>query len=44
MFSLTGAEISHFLLAMGCLLAAAHLLGYFAERIFIPRVIGEVAL
>ncbi|CRK81076.1 cation:proton antiporter [Neobacillus massiliamazoniensis] len=43
MFSLTGAEISHFLLAMGCLLAMAHLLGYLAERIFIPRVIGEVA-
>lgn len=43
MFSLTGSEISHFLLAMGALLAAAHLLGYLAERIFIPRVIGEVA-
>lgn len=43
MFSLTGAEISHFLLAMGALLAMAHLLGYLAERIFIPRVIGEVA-
>lgn len=43
MFSLTGAEISHFLLAMGCLLAMAHLLGFLAERIFIPRVIGEVA-
>lgn len=43
MFSLTGYEISHFLLAMGCLLAMAHLLGYLAERIFIPRVIGEVA-
>lgn len=43
MFSLTGTEISHFLLAMGCLLAAAHLLGFLAERIFIPRVIGEVA-
>ncbi|WHY86929.1 cation:proton antiporter [Neobacillus novalis] len=43
MFSLSGAEISHFLMAMGCLLAMAHLLGYLAERIFIPRVIGEVA-
>lgn len=43
MFSLTGAEISHFLIAMGCLLAVAHLLGYLAERIMIPRVIGEVA-
>ncbi|WP_066305591.1 cation:proton antiporter [Bacillus sp. FJAT-29814] len=43
MFSLTSFEISHFLLAMGCLLAMAHLLGYLAERIYIPRVIGEVA-
>lgn len=43
MFSLTSHEISHFLLAMGCLLAMAHLLGYLAERIYIPRVIGEVA-
>ncbi|MEH7352245.1 cation:proton antiporter [Neobacillus drentensis] len=43
MFSLTSAEISHFLLAMGCLLAMAHLLGYMVERIYIPRVIGEVA-
>jgi Kef-type K+ transport system membrane component KefB len=42
MFSLQGAEISHFLFAMGCLLAFAHLLGYIAERCFIPRVIGEV--
>jgi Kef-type K+ transport system membrane component KefB len=42
MFSLQGEEISHFLLAMSCLLAAAHLLGYLAERFFIPRVIGEV--
>ena len=42
-FSLTSIEISHFLLAMGCLLAMAHLLGFLAERIFIPRVIGEVA-
>ncbi len=43
MFSLTGQEISHFLFAMGCLLACAHLLGFLAEKIFIPRVIGEVA-
>ncbi|GHH96705.1 cation:proton antiporter [Neobacillus kokaensis] len=43
MFSLTGAEISHFLLAMGCLLAMAHLLGFLVERVYIPRVIGEVA-
>ena len=43
MFSIQGEEISHFLFAMGCLLAAAHLLGYLAERCFIPRVIGEVS-
>lgn len=43
MFSLSSAEISHFLLAMGCLLAMAHLLGFLAEKVFIPRVIGEVA-
>jgi Kef-type K+ transport system membrane component KefB len=43
MFSLSSIEIGHFLVAMGCLLATAHLLGYLAERIFIPRVIGEVA-
>lgn len=42
MFSLTGTEISHFLFAMACLLAVAHLFGYLAERCFIPRVIGEV--
>ncbi len=43
MFSLDATEISHFLFAMGCLLALAHLLGYIAERCFIPRVIGEVS-
>ena len=43
MFSLEGTEISHFLFAMGCLLALAHLLGYIVERCFIPRVIGEVS-
>jgi Kef-type K+ transport system membrane component KefB len=43
MFSLQAAEISHFLFAMGCLLATAHLLGFIAERLFIPRVIGEVS-
>ena len=42
MFSLQGSEISHFLFAMGCLLAAAHLFGFMAERMYIPRVIGEV--
>lgn len=43
MFNLQGTEISHFLFAMGCLLAAAHLLGFIAERLYIPRVIGEVS-
>ena len=43
MFSIQGEEISHFLFAMGCLLALAHVLGYLAERFFIPRVIGEVS-
>ncbi|MCQ6282109.1 cation:proton antiporter [Bacillus sp. EB600] len=42
MFSLQGSEISHFLFAMGCLLATAHLFGFMAERMYIPRVIGEV--
>ena len=42
MFSLQGSDISHFLFAMGCLLAAAHLFGFMAERMYIPRVIGEV--
>nr|WP_235841994.1 cation:proton antiporter [Neobacillus fumarioli] len=43
MFSLSSDQVSHFLLAMGCLLAMAHLLGFLAEKIFIPRVIGKVA-
>lgn len=42
MFSLQGADLAHFLLAMGSLLALAHILGYFAERINMPRVIGEI--
>ncbi|WP_028390378.1 cation:proton antiporter [Bacillus cihuensis] len=43
MFSLNGSEISHFLFAMGCLLACAHLFGYIAQRCYIPKVIGEVS-
>lgn len=43
MFDFTSLELSHFLLATAILLALAHLLGYFAERLMIPRVIGEVA-
>ncbi len=43
MFSLAGADLARFLFAMVVLLAAANLLGYVAERLTIPRVIGEVA-
>lgn len=43
MFNLSSIELSHFLLATAILLALAHLLGYLAERLMIPRVIGEVA-
>jgi K+:H+ antiporter len=42
-FNLSSLELSHFLISMGILLALAHLLGYLAERIGIPRVIGEVS-
>ncbi|GMA55727.1 putative Na+/H+ antiporter [Alicyclobacillus sacchari] len=43
MFTLAGADLARFLLATVILLAAAHLLGYLAEKLAIPRVIGEVA-
>jgi len=43
MFSLSGTHLTTFLLAIAALLIAAHLLGYVAERLAIPRVIGEVA-
>lgn len=43
MFSIQSVDIAHFLFAMGCLLAVAHLLGFLAERIMIPRVIGEIS-
>lgn len=43
MFSLGGAELSRFLFAIVALLIAANVLGYIAERLAIPRVIGEVA-
>lgn len=43
MFSLAGADLARFLFGMVLLLAAANLLGYIAERLAIPRVIGEVA-
>lgn len=43
MFSLAGADLARFLFGMVVLLAAANLLGYLAERLTVPRVIGEVA-
>lgn len=43
MFTLAGADLAKFLLGMVLLLGAAHTLGYVAERLAIPRVIGEVA-
>lgn len=42
MFNLNSLDLSHFLLATAILLGLAHLLGYLAERLMIPRVIGEV--
>lgn len=43
MFSLSAGDLAHFLFGMVVLLVAANLLGYIAERLTIPRVIGEVA-
>ena len=43
MFSLPAGDLARFLFGMVVLLAAANLLGYVAERLSIPRVIGEVA-
>ncbi|WP_410981680.1 cation:proton antiporter [Bacillus cereus] len=43
MFSIQSVDVAHFLFAMGCLLALAHLLGFLAERLMIPRVIGEIS-
>ncbi len=43
MFSIGGAELARFLFALTALMVAANLLGYIAERLTIPRVIGEVA-
>jgi Kef-type K+ transport system membrane component KefB len=42
-FSLGGAELARFLLGIVALLVAANVLGYVAEKLAIPRVIGEVA-
>ncbi len=43
LFSIQSVDVAHFLFAMGCLLALAHLLGFLAERLMIPRVIGEIS-
>ncbi|MCL6548959.1 MAG: cation:proton antiporter [Alicyclobacillus sp.] len=43
MFSLAGAELARFLLALAALLVAANVLGYLGERLAVPRVVGEVA-
>lgn len=43
MFTLASGDLARFLFGMVVLLAAANLLGYVAERLSIPRVIGEVA-
>lgn len=43
MFSLASSDLATFLFGMVILLAAANVLGYVAERLAIPRVIGEVA-
>lgn len=40
---LTGIEMTRFLLSLLTLLVAANVLGYLAERLTVPRVIGEVA-
>ena len=43
MFSMSTPDFARFLLAVGALLLAANVLGYIAERLTVPRVIGEVA-
>jgi Kef-type K+ transport system membrane component KefB len=43
LFNFSSIDLSHLLLAMAILLGLAHLLGYLAQRIMIPRVIGEVS-
>lgn len=43
MFSLSGIELARFLFGIVALLVAANVLGYLAEKLAIPRVIGEVA-
>jgi Kef-type K+ transport system membrane component KefB len=43
MFTLAAANFARFLLGLVLLLAGANLLGWLAERLAIPRVIGEVA-
>ncbi|MDQ0190112.1 cation:proton antiporter [Alicyclobacillus cycloheptanicus] len=43
MFSLASGDLARFLLAVAALLFASNLLGYIAERLTVPRIIGEVA-
>jgi Kef-type K+ transport system membrane component KefB len=43
LFSLSGLDLARFLFGLVSLLVAANVVGYIAERLAIPRVIGEVA-
>ncbi|RIV18614.1 cation:proton antiporter [Alicyclobacillaceae bacterium I2511] len=43
MFSLGGMEMARFVFAVAVLLFAANVLGYLAERLTVPRIIGEVS-
>lgn len=43
LFSMSSADIARFLFAVAALLFACNLLGYVAERLTVPRIIGEVA-
>lgn len=43
MFSMSGADLAKFLFAVAALLLASNVLGYLAERLTVPRIIGEVA-
>lgn len=43
MFSLSGPDLARFFFAVLALLVASNVLGYIAERLTVPRIIGEVA-
>ncbi len=43
MFSMSGPDLARFVFALAALLFACNLLGYIAERLTVPRIIGEVA-